>query len=81
MTLGTLAQTLIYTPASVPRAVETPSDWIRKESLREFTADEMLDGDNMYEARSVAFGWPWVKIPYPPVNIPIPTKIGSKMGW
>ena len=25
--------------------------------------------------------WPWVKIQIvPPVNIPIPTKIGSKMG-
>ena len=24
--------------------------------------------------------WPWVKTPSPPVNIPIPTKIGSKMG-
>ena len=33
------------------------------------------------ESMHVVIMWPWVKIQIvPPVNIPIPTKIGSKMG-
>ena len=43
--------------------------------LRPTTTLELVPETKRFMAK-----WPWVKIPYPPVNIPIPTKIGSKMG-
>ena len=35
---------------------------------------------NMLLKHNPRFLWPWVKTPVPPVNIQIPTRIGSKMG-
>ena len=39
-----------------------------------------LESERICTAQLQNLKWPWVKSPVPPVNIPIPTKIGSKMG-